>query len=203
MNDNIYVTETMEELYDNAEKDLLDVEALKSFIVFPEERKYSKICYSSQPAVEKLLKGYIINNNEKPVKTHDIELLLNQIISINNSFASIRADCLSFNKFTPSIRYSSKMPSEIINIKSVLNSLSKIANFPPILSLRELVSKQQHYTLIAQVFTNDHNNPKTPSPKETYISAEFDNKPEASSSTMKIKTKQENHKTDPNYDDRR
>ncbi len=47
------------------------------------------ICFHAQQVVEKYLKLYLIINNEKPLKTHNIALLLNECIKFNKDFKTL------------------------------------------------------------------------------------------------------------------
>jgi HEPN domain-containing protein len=56
------VTETPDELFDKAEQDVMSIVILRSDTVYPPDRKYDIICFHAAQAVEKYLKGYILNN---------------------------------------------------------------------------------------------------------------------------------------------
>jgi HEPN domain-containing protein len=55
----IFVTETPDELFDKAERDLLNIEILNKDITHPADRKSDIICFHATQAVEKFLKGFI------------------------------------------------------------------------------------------------------------------------------------------------
>lgn len=44
------------------------------------------ICYHCQQAGEKLLKAFLIKNDVTPLRTHDLTLLVNECIKIDNTF---------------------------------------------------------------------------------------------------------------------
>ncbi|MDR2618613.1 MAG: HEPN domain-containing protein [Treponema sp.] len=70
-----------------------------------DRKHYEVICYHCSQAVEKYLKGYLSYNDIIPQKTHNL-LLLNEIcIGIDNNFENIRTECSLLNRFTNEIRY--------------------------------------------------------------------------------------------------
>jgi HEPN domain-containing protein len=62
------VTETPDELFDKAERDVMSVVILQKDTIYPHDRKYDIICFHATQAVEKYLKGYILNNGKEVKK---------------------------------------------------------------------------------------------------------------------------------------
>jgi hypothetical protein len=58
------VTESPDELYTVAEMDIKTVDSLLTLPKYPEDQMYNVICFHATQAVEKFLKGYIINNGK-------------------------------------------------------------------------------------------------------------------------------------------
>ena len=55
------VTESADELFEVAELDIMSVDTLVTNPKYPVDRMYNIICFHATMAVEKFLKGYIIN----------------------------------------------------------------------------------------------------------------------------------------------
>jgi len=67
---------------------------------------YDYSCYFSQQAVEKLLKAFLVENNRKYPRTHDIKHLINLCVDLDKDFKylfEIGADKLSL--YSTEIRY--------------------------------------------------------------------------------------------------
>ena len=61
--------------------------------------------FNIQQAVEKYLKGYLLSRGWKLRRTHDLELLLNEVISYDPSFEEFRAACLKMVEYYVEERY--------------------------------------------------------------------------------------------------
>jgi HEPN domain-containing protein len=155
----IFVTETPDELFDKAEKDLLNIEILNKDITHPVDRKSDIICFHATQAVEKFLKGFIISENGQAEKVHDLIKLFEQATRIDSSFDSLKRECLLINKFTPDIKYSHEKIITKSDVDIILKSLSTISNFPPIKSLRDSISKKYKYEIITEITTRDKARP--------------------------------------------
>jgi HEPN domain-containing protein len=151
----IFVTETPDELFDKAERDLLNIEILNKDISHPADRKSDIICFHATQAVEKFLKGFIINENGQVEKVHDLIKLLEHATRIDSSFDSLKRECLLINKFTPDIKYSHEKTITKSDTDIILKSLESISNFPPIKSLRDSISKKYKYEIITEISTQD------------------------------------------------
>jgi HEPN domain-containing protein len=154
----MFVTETADELFDKAERDLLNIEVLNKDITHPADRKSDIICFHATQAVEKFLKGFIISKNEKVEKVHDLIKLLEQATRIDSSFDSLKRECLLVNKFTPDIKYSHEKNITRSDTDIILKSLAAISNFPPLKSLRDTISEKYKYEIITEITTHDKSN---------------------------------------------
>lgn len=141
------VTETPDELFDKAEKDLISVNVLLSTKYYPEDRMYDIICFHATQAVEKLLKGFIISNGKNIEKTHDLDYLQMVAMAIDNSFSKIKLNCLLLNNFIPNMRYSDANPITKRNIVEIIKSLKMVCNFPMIKTMRDTFSKRHGYEI--------------------------------------------------------
>ena len=88
------------------------------------------ICYLSQQAVEKYLKGYHAYHGEEIIKNHILENLLDKCIKYDKDFELLRDKCEYLTVFATQTRY----PDITIDINNVetkraLNSAEFIINF--------------------------------------------------------------------------
>ena len=67
------------------------------------------ICYHCEQAAEKLLKGVLAYNNIDPPKTHDLVLLCNRCMEIDNEFQKLINICLELTPYATQIRYPSNI----------------------------------------------------------------------------------------------
>jgi HEPN domain-containing protein len=149
-----YVTETFDELFDKAEKDIMNIDIMNKDMVYPSDRKYDLVCFHAAQAVEKFLKGYIIQKGRQAEKTHNLEILLVETLSIDDSFEAISAACALLNKYSFEIKYANRNPITKYAITEAMKSLQTICNFPPIKSLRDLASEINKYEIITEITTD-------------------------------------------------
>jgi HEPN domain-containing protein len=148
-----FVTETPDELFNKAEQDVVSIVILKSDTVYPPDRKYDIICFHATQATEKFLKGYILNNGNRVEKIHNLEVLLNNAMTIDKSFKNISGECILLNQYTAEIKYTNRNPVTGSDVNKALKALQKIGNFIPIKSLRDSISKKQKYQIISEIIT--------------------------------------------------
>jgi HEPN domain-containing protein len=124
-------------------------------ILHESDRKhYEIICYHCAQAVEKYLKGYLSYNDIIPQKTHNL-LLLNEIcIGIDNNFENIRTECSLLNRFTNEIRYPHRIEIIEEDVNYSLVAVEKIRNFEPIQNLRNIITKESDVRKISVENTN-------------------------------------------------
>ena len=142
------VTETPFELFDKAEADILVIDSHIKNSNIPENWKYDSICFHATQAVEKFIKGFIIENNQKVKKSHDLGYLLNEAVKIDSKFNDIQDDCETLNNYTAWVRYSSHSPIEQHEFIAVIKSLKRIYSFGPIQEIRDKFSIQDGYRKI-------------------------------------------------------
>lgn len=62
-------------------------------LLFDERGYTDSIAYHIQQSIEKYLKGYLVLNEKKPPKIHELETLLNHIATFDNSFTDFLDLC--------------------------------------------------------------------------------------------------------------
>jgi HEPN domain-containing protein len=159
MADNSYVEETPDDLFINAVRDILAVKTLLDGVFYPPDAMYIPVCFHVTQAVEKQLKGFIIENGHKVRKIHDLEVLAGQAVAIDSTFNGIKEECILINRFLPDVKYSNDKIITKSDIDSVIKSLSAINNFLPLKSLRDSISKKYKYEIITEISTRDELNP--------------------------------------------
>ena len=88
------------------------------------------ICYLSQQAAEKYLKGYIAYNGEEIVKTHVLETLLDICIKYDKEFNILIDECEFLTIFAIQTRYPDiKIDVNDVQAKRALDSVETIIDF--------------------------------------------------------------------------
>jgi hypothetical protein len=153
MADNSYVEVTPDDLFINAVRDIFAVRTLLNGAFHPSDAMYIPICFHATQAVEKQLKGFIIESKHKARKIHNLDTLLEQASNINNSFPAIEDECLLLNKYLPDVKYSNDKIITKKDMAGIIRSLSIINDFPPLKSLRDSISKKYKYEIITEIST--------------------------------------------------
>ena len=147
------VTEPADMLCNKAEKDIMTVDSLYTKPKYPEDLMYDIICFHATQAVEKLLKSFIINNGKTVEKIHDLDILQEAAMKIDNLFAKIKSDCMLLNMFIPNIKYSSQKIITKQDIHKMVKSLENVCNFPLIKAMRDSFSKKHKYEIVGEIIT--------------------------------------------------
>jgi HEPN domain-containing protein len=108
-----------------ADQDLNSAIFLKLMIPVPIEI----ICYHCQQSVEKLLKAFLVKNNIKIGKTHDLTVLYNKSNSIESGFTEIKNECVELTEYSVNIRYPYHIELEITDAENAILSAKKIWDF--------------------------------------------------------------------------
>jgi len=145
------VTENPDELYGAAEMDIKTVDSLLTLPKYPEDQMYNIICFHATQAIEKFLKGYIINNGKTVEKIHDLDILQESAMETDNSFVKIKSDCMLLNTFAPNLKYSSRRIITKQDMDKIINSLENVCNFPPIKAMRDKFSKEHNYEIVGEI----------------------------------------------------
>jgi len=147
---NEYVDDDPFALYKRAEEDVANINALINDKDVPEEYNYISICFHATQAVEKFMKGFIVENNGMVKKTHNLDYVQSIAENVNKNFSIIRKECLFLNEYTPSARYSDNQEIEKDEINNVLKSLKAIYHFEPIVKMREIYTKRDGYRILPE-----------------------------------------------------
>jgi len=145
---NEYVDDDPFALFKRAEEDVASVNALLKNKDVPEEYNYVSICFHATQAVEKFIKGFIVENEGKVKKTHNLDYVQNIAESINKKFYFIRNECLLLNEYTQAARYNDNHKIEKDEIINVLKSMNVIYHFEPIVKMRENYKKKDDYRIL-------------------------------------------------------
>jgi HEPN domain-containing protein len=155
------VTETPDELFDKAEQDVMSIVILQGDTVYPPNRKYGLICFHAAQAVEKYLKGYILNNEKAVEKIHNLEVLINSAMTIDESFKTIRDECLLLNQYVSEIRYANRNPITGSDVCEALKAVKKIGDFMPVKLLRDSLSQKHEYQVVSEIIIAPHKPPNS------------------------------------------
>jgi len=63
------------------------------------------ICFHCQQSAEKYLKAFLVKNNEKIPKTHDLTILYLKCINIDTTLKGIKRQCANLTNYSVNIRY--------------------------------------------------------------------------------------------------
>jgi len=100
------------------------------------------ICYNCAQSAEKYLKGFLISHDLIPEKTHNLVLLNDLCIKIDNNFKDIEKECFILNKFSVAIRYPHEIKVTDKDVDYSLNAIEKIKDFEPIKGLINIAEKE-------------------------------------------------------------
>jgi HEPN domain-containing protein len=100
------------------------------------------ICYLCAQAAEKYLKCYLTYNDMIPQKTHNLVLLNDKCIEIDNSFEEIKMECGFLNRYVNEIRYPYRIQIYENDVIHVINSVEKIQNIDALKKIREEIVKK-------------------------------------------------------------
>jgi HEPN domain-containing protein len=102
------------------------------------------ICYLCSQATEKYLKCYLTYKNIIPEKTHNLVLLNDKCIEIDNSFQEIKMECGFLNRYVNEIRYPNRIQVYEEDTVYVMRSVEKIMNLEPLKNIREEIDKKEN-----------------------------------------------------------
>ena len=66
---------------------------------------YSQTCFLCQQSAEKALKAFLFYKDQKLIKTHNLERLLEKLIFFKNEFLKLRENCQVLNDYYTDTRY--------------------------------------------------------------------------------------------------
>ena len=108
-----------------SENDILTAETMRNITNPPLEI----VCYHCQQAAEKLLKAFLIKNNEPVVKTHDLTFLNSKCIKFNKTFEEINKECIRLTNYGVNTRYPDIMDIIDIDMEIAINDVKRIKSF--------------------------------------------------------------------------
>ena len=120
------LSETAKEWFAYAKRDL-DTAKILPKTLFPVP--FEIVCYHCQQAAEKVLKGFLENNNVPIQKTHDLGILVTACEKINKEFQNIREHCTRLTDFGVQSRYPFAMEIEESDMTLALSDATKIWDF--------------------------------------------------------------------------
>jgi len=146
-----YVTETPFQLFNSAEGDILILNSWLEDKKIPDDWKNDQICNHATQAVEKMLKGFIIQNGQKIEKTHNIAQLWINANDIDNLFDKIKVECHLLNNYTTSARYGFHTTISKQEIVDIINAVKTVYSFTLLQAMRDVFSKQTDYRLLPDI----------------------------------------------------
>ncbi|GMO69802.1 MAG: hypothetical protein Ta2A_18160 [Treponemataceae bacterium] len=99
------------------------------------------ICYLCAQAAEKYLKCYLTYNDIVPLKTHNLVLLNDKCIEIDNGFNEVKMECGFINRYANEIRYPYRIQVCKEDISYVMTSIDKIRNIDSLKKIRDEIAK--------------------------------------------------------------
>ncbi|ETR68858.1 MAG: HepN domain protein [Candidatus Magnetoglobus multicellularis str. Araruama] len=108
-----------------AEKDILSAKYLQNMHPIPVEI----ICYHCQQSSEKYLKGFLVLNGHKVIKTHDLVYLNQLCCSYDESFKILEKESLRLTDYGVNIRYPYPMDLNIADMKLAIKDAEVIQGY--------------------------------------------------------------------------
>ena len=99
------------------------------------------ICYHSQQATEKYLKGYLLYNGVEPPKTHDLVELNDMCSDINERFNKLDKVCGSLTRYGVQPRYPREIGVTERDMQKALEYARQIRNFELLAEVRHEVGQ--------------------------------------------------------------
>ena len=95
------------------------------------------ICYHSQQAAEKYLKGYLLYKGIEPPKTHDLVELNDMCADIEERFSSIDKACGSLTRYGVQPRYPKEMAITENDMQKALEYARQVRDFDLLATARK------------------------------------------------------------------
>ena len=143
-------TESPYELFKAAQRDILTIKSIIKDEDVQFEDNVETICRCATESVEKMLKGWIINTNDK-IKVfgiHDLNKLIDIATGMDNSFEKLEDRIINLNNYSPVLRYNSRFKIEKHEVKECLKNLKYIYDFPLIKELRIKIDTEKKYNVL-------------------------------------------------------
>ncbi len=91
--------------------------------------KVEIVCYHCQQCAEKMLKGYIAENNGKLIKSHDLVVLCDACINYDPEFDLLLETCSDLTIYASEIRYPNTLEIDEYQMNKAINDANKIKDF--------------------------------------------------------------------------
>jgi HEPN domain-containing protein len=117
------IAETVVGEWINSARDDLSMASLGARVPIP-----ASTCYHCGQAVEKILKAYIIAEENKLTKTHDLNILLENCERYSSDFGKFKKQCAEITAFS-TIRYPPSRNLTEWKMEQTVNSAHEIVNF--------------------------------------------------------------------------
>ena len=91
--------------------------------------KLEIICYHCQQSAEKMLKGFLIDKNIDPPKTHDLRLLWRMCGEIADGFDDIEEACVRLTAYGVQPRYPMEIELSESDMQQAINDADRIMSF--------------------------------------------------------------------------
>lgn len=91
--------------------------------------KLEIICYHCQQSAEKILKGFLIDKNTDPPKTHDLRLLRRMCGKIADGFDEIEESCIRLTAYGVQPRYPMEIDLTESDMRQAIEDADHIMSF--------------------------------------------------------------------------
>jgi len=91
--------------------------------------KLEIICYHCQQSAEKILKGFLIDKNIDPPKTHDLRLLRRMCGKITDGFDEIEESCVHLTAYGVQPRYPMEIELTESDMRQAIEDADHIMSF--------------------------------------------------------------------------
>lgn len=107
----------------------MDLEAARNLFAIQKPMPCEIICFHSQQAAEKILKGFLFFNNVKAPKTHNLEELCNMCIKIEPKFNGFDRELNALNRYSVFSRYPNEFELEEHDAETAIKYADKVMAF--------------------------------------------------------------------------
>ncbi len=108
-----------------ANRDLQSAVFLQNMYPIP----FEIICYHCQQSAEKFLKAYLILNDVKVKRTHDLVVLQEDCCRLNSDFKTIENECINLTDYSVTTRYPYPMELNEHDMKMAIKDVQHIKEF--------------------------------------------------------------------------
>lgn len=87
------------------------------------------ICYLCEQSTEKLLKGFLLANEEEAPKRHDLKELCKRCMAIDESFQELADACIVLSPYGVHVRYPNEMDVLGSDMEHAIKMAGKVMDF--------------------------------------------------------------------------